>query len=130
MSRVKFANLILAILLFALLDPLASAQESVMMLNHRQLGSHERFPVRFDHELHAGKLDCVRCHHDYDEYRNNSGGEDKARSCAECHGGSSNAGVLPLKDAFHSQCMHCHQKMRAHNRESGPVMCGECHTKR
>ncbi len=124
MMCVKHGKFILTSLLLTLSVALAFAQEPVMILNHEQTGFRERPPVKFDHERHAGKLDCTRCHHDYDEYGNNHGGEDRAQSCTNCHVGSVKEGVLPLMEAFHAQCKQCHEKTR------GPVMCGECHDRR
>lgn len=115
-----------------LLASFAFSQEAMMLLEHRELGVHERPPVPFSHEKHADILDCLRCHHDFDQYGNNRGGEDKAQSCAACHGQASSLEkkLVPLEKAFHGQCKGCHESMWTAGKKSGPVTCGECHVKK
>ncbi len=127
MERVNCGKYLLAVLLLVLFVPPVLSQEAVMILNHREVGAQGRPPVRFDHERHAGKFECARCHHDFDEHLNNRGGEDKAQPCANCHAQNTRQGVIPLTEAFHAQCKQCHERTGSERKTGGPVMCGECH---
>jgi hypothetical protein len=106
----------------------ALSQDPMMILDHKELGPHQRPLVHFDHEQHSNKIECQHCHHDYDQYGNNRGGE--GRPCADCHNPGAGKTTLGLKDAFHAQCKSCHLNAREAGRPSGPIMCGECHKRR
>lgn len=101
----------------------ASSQEDKFLLDHKELGKHQRPLVEFNHKLHSSKLDCTRCHHDFDKFNNNRGGE--GQPCDSCHKAKGSRGMPSLKDAFHRQCIGCHKAMK-----KGPVMCGECHVRK
>ncbi|KIX15171.1 cytochrome C [Dethiosulfatarculus sandiegensis] len=102
------------------------AQDAVMILNTQELGPHQRPAVHFSHEKHAESLECVRCHHDYDEFMNNTGGE--GNRCADCHEKEPGDNPLSLIDAFHTQCMECHLEIDQRGlAENIPLACGECH---
>lgn len=107
--------------------PAASSQEEVIVLKHEDLGTHERPPVKFNHEKHQEVVtECTSCHHDYDEHMNNVGGEGQA--CSECHGiAKGEDKAIPLVKAFHLQCKGCHEGLLARGQKSGPIMCGQCH---
>jgi hypothetical protein len=100
------------------------SQQETIVLNHHEIGDHQRPLVRFIHEGHAAVLDCSRCHHVYDQYGVNVGGEEQA--CSECHG-ANKSNPIPLVRAFHIQCKKCHSALLAKGKESGPLMCGQCH---
>ena len=126
----KTVQLISAFVMSLFLVHLAFSQEATMILKHKEAGPHQRPLVNFNHELHANdKIDCITCHHDYDQYGNNRGGEDKAQSCANCHSNPANPNkrLIPLTEAFHAQCKNCHESLMKANKASGPIMCGECH---
>jgi hypothetical protein len=120
----KYKNLLLVMLAFAAFIPLAHSQEDMIIFNHPELGKHQRPLVEFNHKLHAeNKLDCNRCHHDFDAYLNNRGGE--GQPCDTCHKKSAEDNLISLKDAFHLQCKGCHESMK-----EGPVECGQCHVRK
>ena len=89
-----------------------------------------RPPVLFPHELHMNGYDCFDCHHDYDESGNNilddyaleEGNPDIL--CGACH---SENNAIETREAFHRQCMGCHERFTFKKRPTGPVLCGECH---
>jgi hypothetical protein len=104
------------------------AQDEVMVLETPELGAHQRPLVHFNHEKHAESMECMRCHHDYDEFLNNMGGE--GNRCADCHEKQPLDNPLPLMDAFHTQCIGCHQEMNQRSLARNiPLACGECHIK-
>ena len=82
--------------------------------------------AHFPHEDHMGFLDCLDCHHDYKD-STNALDEDALYEgnpdiqCASCHNGEKS---FPLLRALHRQCIQCHD-----SQGTGPVVCGECHTK-
>ncbi|MGO9022497.1 MAG: cytochrome c3 family protein [Syntrophobacteraceae bacterium] len=77
---------------------MAHSQDDTILLNHAEIGKHQRPLVEFNHKLHADKLDCTRCHHDFDAFMNNRGGE--GQTCDSCHKKKADDGLLSLKDAF------------------------------
>ncbi len=92
----------------------------------------QRPAVDFPHELHMGELDCLDCHHDYDENGENVLDEDSLEEgnddlkCDACHDASTK---IDLRSAFHKKCMGCHIELRKENKPTGPELCGECHKK-
>mgnify|MGYP001545973413 CR=1 FL=1 len=115
---------VLAVFLFEYhLSPDSRAdQEPDLTLAFEQL---ERSGVPFDHEAHQLMYDCGRCHH----YTFVDGVPDPDDApmddvqCVDCHDLESSPGSTSLVDAFHKQCIGCHEKKKA-----GPVACGECHS--
>ena len=113
----------------ALLIPFFSvnAQEEIITLNTEELGTHQRPLVNFTHQQHADQIDCARCHHDYDQFGANQGG-DEGQRCSECHTPEKGDNPINLVNAFHRQCKDCHQKLnRAAGNTERPEMCGQCH---
>lgn len=78
--------------------------------------------VLFDHKAHTSDsgfgLSCSDCHHTLEV------GETDATACLECHAPQSEDADVPKRsEAFHQQCIRCHQEI-----EAGPVACASCHT--
>ena len=108
-------------------------------------GMKQRPAVSFPHEMHFDVADdCLSCHHDYQDGQDGENVLDEdllaetepdetmvlnsmdqadlgPLACISCHGDDSETGPM---DAFHNQCITCHEAEKA-----GPVMCGECHVK-
>lgn len=124
----KYIKLLLVVLVFAAFAPLAFSQESVIVLKHKEMGTHERPVIDFNHEKHSAKIDCLQCHHDYDAYHNNRGGD--GQPCGTCHGVDASQAAPSLKDAFHAQCKGCHESMHSQGKAAGPVTCGGCHVRK
>ncbi|MGA2225412.1 MAG: cytochrome c3 family protein [Syntrophobacteraceae bacterium] len=118
-----YIKLLLVVLVIAASVQLAHSQDDTFLLNHTEIGKHERPLVEFNHKLHAEKLDCIRCHHDFDAFLNNRGGE--GQTCDSCHKKKADDDLLSLKEAFHIQCIACHDTLK-----KGPVTCGECHVRK
>ncbi|MFZ5562481.1 MAG: cytochrome c3 family protein [Thermodesulfobacteriota bacterium] len=105
------------------------AQEELEL---KMSGELTRPPVVFPHDLHMSTYDCFDCHHDYDSEGNNvledyalEEGNPDIR-CTACH--TSKSDIEP-REAFHGQCMGCHERFTFRKRPTGPVLCGECHIK-
>ncbi len=73
--------------------------------------------VLFTHSVHSFDYtsDCVECHH----LTSFPPGYD----CSECHFKEGDALMLSREDAFHDQCIKCHDDMG-----EGPVECDACHS--
>jgi hypothetical protein len=95
--------------------------------------------VLFDHKTHTADagygVSCFDCHHhpEGDETALRACGDchtpemaegQVAESCLECHDADEVEGteVMQKADAFHGQCVSCHQQAGA-----GPVDCNSCH---
>ena len=92
--------------------------------------------VLFDHYSHTSEsaygLSCWDCHH-------NPLGDDEVfdekaalAPCGECHAADEDATqpveiedtqIMNRTDAFHAQCINCHQEFEA----AGPIECETCH---
>ena len=73
--------------------------------------------VLFTHSVHSFDYtsDCVECHHLTSFPPDNN--------CSECHLKEGDALMLSREDAFHDQCIKCHDDMG-----EGPVECNACHS--
>ncbi len=77
--------------------------------------------VLFDHKIHSTVsgygISCRDCHHMLDQ------GSTDAQACIQCHEPNSEDPSVPKRsDAFHRQCINCHQQI-----EAGPKECNSCH---
>lgn len=109
----------------------SSAQDEEIVLTIPE--STSRPAVVFPHELHTESYDCLECHHNYDETGENVLDESDLEDgnpdilCGACHTPKSK---VHQREAFHRQCMGCHEKFIFNKRPTGPVLCGECHVKK
>ena len=92
-------------------------------------GKETRGPVAFPHELHMDSFECLDCHHVMENGENildESDLEegDPAVLCGSCHNAESK---IDKREAFHYQCMKCHDRYRFKTENTGPTLCGECH---
>jgi Zn finger protein HypA/HybF involved in hydrogenase expression len=98
--------------------PLKAPKEPLRMMFDVAAGK-----VLFDHKTHTSELgyglSCEDCHHELldDEY-------DEATACGECHDPEEGDEDMPKRaDAFHLQCMGCHQEFEAGPREEECALC-------
>jgi len=95
--------------------------------------------VLFTHKVHTSDsgygLACMDCHHHPEEDEidtsacgdcHQSGDTADLKSCLECHEADEieDTEMLKKADAFHGQCITCHQDFET---EAGPVECADCH---
>ena len=107
--------------------PICFSQDAIIEINSSELGVHRRPIVIFPHMKHEQVIECIRCHHDYDKFGNNLGGE--GQTCSECHLKSTRSTPIHLKKAFHLLCKGCHQEIAQKNSPEKPLMCGQCHAR-
>lgn len=84
----------------------------------------------FDHDDHNEKAgldeDCSICHHVHDGKQKIEGESSEDYSCSDCHSlKPSDENAVPLRMAFHKQCRTCHVRSK-----KGPILCGQCHTRK
>ena len=96
--------------------------------------------VLFDHKTHTSDagygISCADCHHHPEDNESGSlacsdchlssdqGDAGPPAACMECHETDEleDIDLTNKKDAFHSQCIKCHQEF-----EAGPEKCTSCH---
>lgn len=107
--------------------------ETVLIDNSISFQSKQRSAVPFNHGLHMETIECLSCHHRYENGKNVLDESElekevtKDVKCVSCHNQKTKTN---LKEAFHHQCMGCHMNFRKTGRNSGPELCGHCHPKR
>lgn len=112
---------ILALVLWVAV-PTADCVAQPTLLRDPAFQAAQRPGVPFDHDRHAEDLDCVLCHHNY-ENGQNIWEPDMETRCSACHV-AGDRGRLGLRQAWHGQCVGCHEK-----NPKAPVTCGECHVR-
>jgi hypothetical protein len=85
---------------------------------------------RFHYDQRRGiGIPCVDCHHDAKPEE----GKVEYKACAVCHKATATPGVISAKDAYHSNCIECHQKAVSEDPGLGaraPIRCNDCHKKK
>jgi hypothetical protein len=127
-SRVLFVCCLATIVLIA---GTLVAQEDRHFIESPAFENRERPGVEFDHLLHYELYECTDCHHDYVDGENVWSME--KNYCSDCHTVEGHyeddVEVMGLMEAFHEQCIDCHQEAHAQDQATGPIMCGECHVR-
>jgi hypothetical protein len=81
------------------------------------------------HEMHMDSYECLTCHHRYEDNENVldeselEEGDGDAR-CSTCH-----LSARALRQAFHNQCIGCHDAQNDTEGTFLPVLCGDCHVR-
>ena len=120
--------LILCGLAVALTVVPALGSANMTVVNDEAFRDQQRAPAVFPHDEHnfqAGIYDCSVCHHVYEDGEKVPNVMSVGKECSDCHGlKGSRENTVPLRKAYHSQCIDCHSE-----RGEGPLSCGECHVK-
>ncbi len=92
-------------------------------------GENTRGGVAFPHELHMDGFECLDCHHIMEDGQNILDESDLEEGdpdalCSSCHNSQSK---IEKREAFHYQCMGCHNNYKMTPEVTGPTLCGECH---
>jgi hypothetical protein len=117
-------------LLFVVSVPIVLAQPDEIILEHnRFLKDRKRPPVHFNHELHMEEIDCLDCHHNYENGKNILDEEDleegnPAALCITCHKVQKSS---DLKKTFHGSCLKCHMQESKKGNKRSPRVCTGCH---
>jgi len=117
----------IALLLVLAISPLWAQPDKIV------LKGKTRPDVTLLHNRHVeAALSCKDCHHIYENGKNildESKLEEgnKEVRCLNCHAGKSG---LNLEQAFHKQCIGCHDKYQKDKKKTGPQYCGGCHVRK
>lgn len=89
-----------------------------------RLAGHESCGQCHEDMFDKGLSSCKSCHipKDMTDYKGDYS------SCGQCHEAETRELVLPRMNAFHDQCMSCHEEMGAG--PYGPDNCNQCHITR
>lgn len=106
-----------------------SQDSEPVRIDHSTFPDPQRPAAVFDHDLHnemAGlEDDCAVCHHVYDGKTLVEGESSEDSYCSDCHSLEKTAdNSVSLMAAYHRRCKSCHVE-----RNTGPVLCGQCHVK-
>ena len=131
-AKLIIVIILLAVPLVAALavgDEPAGDEGEIIVLKSAEFGSHQWPAVRFDHTLHEEKIDCMVCHHDFQEFGNQDYGD--GSKCSTCHKEEGTAKTpINLRTAFHQNCKGCHTRWLEWGRDTGPITCGNCHIRK
>jgi len=90
--------------------------------------------VKFSHEAHTAKTDCVTCHHTQQGLTAEKAAE--AKPCETCHNTPEKAETPKCsemsltKNPYHIACINCHKEELKKNAEAkAPTKCTDCHVK-
>ena len=120
--------LVLCGLALALTAVPALPRANMTVVHDEAFRDQQRPPAVFEHDGHnarAGIYDCSVCHHVYEDGKKVRHVMSVGQECSDCHGlKESEENGVPLREAYHTQCIGCHS-----DRGKGPLSCGECHVK-
>ena len=113
-------------------DPQSANAATIVLAAPDSLGAPERPSVGFPHDLHAAAMDTAVLYNTVPD----------TVGCEVCHDRDDKRRILPrfklagaisnlkeLGEQYHAGCMECHEERLAAGQESGPIGCGECHTR-
>ncbi|MFO7557913.1 MAG: cytochrome c3 family protein [Desulfobacterales bacterium] len=111
-------------------DSMIFAQPEEIILNHTEDFKEKRRPsVTFPHALHFERLECLDCHHRYENGKNvlDEDELEEGNPAAKCSGCHNLKNSCDLQKAFHRQCLYCHANNKTPGEKTGPRMCIGCH---
>ena len=124
-TLVSFIFITLVVAVFAVIT--ANSQENVKGVQDSAFKELMRPTVRFMHDEHnetAEIENCGTCHHTYKDGKLIEDETSEDSECSGCHLPENDKNPITLITAYHTRCKGCHLE-----KETGPIMCGECHTK-
>ncbi len=112
---------------FPAIRALSSDAAEDNVLNYAAFENPQRPIAVFDHDGHNEKAEledkCWFCHHN-DGTNPSEDESSEGTPCADCHSVKPDDGTTPLMEAYHKQCITCHEE-----KGKGPVACGQCHVR-
>lgn len=103
----------------------ANSQEDMEVIDNSVFEDPQRVPSVFQHDTHnesAEIEECNECHHLYEDGKKVDDESSEDQRCGDCHGTRDDGAMPSLLKAFHRNCKGCHLE-----KNTGPIMCGECH---
>jgi c(7)-type cytochrome triheme protein len=128
-NKYKWTFLITGLLGLFLTVTLYAQPEEIWLDHPEGYKTKQRPEVWFPHETHMESFECLDCHHRYEDSENVLEEDEleegeEAATCTACHDSKTK---INLMQAFHRQCIDCHNQSLADEAISGPRRCGECH---
>jgi len=108
----------------------SQAQPEAITLNHLETDRQKHYPpVIFYHESHMEEVECLACHHDYEDGKNVLDEDELEESspavvCGSCHNLEQ---CDDIQKTFHGLCLGCHIQSQKESLVHGPRLCVECH---
>lgn len=102
----------------------------VITIENQGYTSDKKGPVKFSHLKHNKEydIDCVQCHHLYQDGENIWKEGDKVDKCVVCHDPVEDKDkAIKLQSAFHKNCRDCHSEANKEGKEAPSIKCTECH---
>ena len=128
--KYKFGGLVLAVLSFFVCTLTCSLSwaEDLERMNTDAYETPTRPAAVFSHDEHnemAEIDDCAVCHHVYEGKTLIEDESSEDSFCSDCHElKKTPENSVPLTQAYHKRCKTCHFE-----KNKGPVLCGQCHSK-
>jgi len=101
-----------------------------IIIENQGYESDKKGSVKFSHGKHYREytIDCVQCHHVYQDGENIWKEEDSVKKCVVCHDQNEERdNVFKLQKAFHENCRVCHSKVSMEGKEAPYNKCSGCH---
>ena len=133
--------IILACLMFLTVSALTASEKKPagapddLMIENAGYKTDKKGPVKLTHKKHAEeyKVDCLQCHHKYEDGKNVLKKGDPIEKCAACHDPKKKQGkTLKLNVAYHKNCKNCHKEINKKDPNKKPPFkkCNGCHQKK
>ena len=106
-----------------------------IMIENTGYKADKKGPVKLHHKKHAEvyKVDCLECHHKYENGKNVLKKGDPIEKCSKCHSPLKKEGkALKLNLAYHKNCKDCHKKVveKDSTKKAPFKKCNDCHEKK
>ncbi|NNG07486.1 MAG: cytochrome c3 family protein [Desulfobacteraceae bacterium] len=106
-----------------------------LMIENEGYKTDKKGAVKLTHKKHSEeyKVDCLECHHVYENGKNVLKKTDPIQKCAQCHDPKKKQGkTLKLNLAYHKNCKTCHKELNKKDPNKKPPFkkCTGCHAKK
>jgi hypothetical protein len=106
-----------------------------LMIENQGYKTDKKGAVKLSHKKHNEEyeVDCLECHHKYENGKNVLKKTDPIQKCAECHDPKKKQDkVLKLNLSYHKNCKTCHKEINKKDPNKKPPFkkCNGCHAKK
>ena len=127
---VRFLPIVFLGLVFLATGVLIAADvPDVITISNTGYKADKKSPVTFHHKKHSEeyKVECVACHHNYQDGKNVWKEGDPVKKCSACHDPEKKDGnKQKLQNAYHNNCKDCH-KEKNDDKKAPFKKCSGCH---
>ncbi len=103
-----------------------------IVIDGKTYANDKKEPVKISHAVHSSDygIECIECHHVYQDGKNVWNPGDETKKCSECHNAAKSEGnVKKLMTAFHNNCKNCHKEKNKEGKNAPDKKCEGCHLK-